>query len=92
MSSQLVFLYFRYFDGGAWVDTWHSGSSSGGAGSTPQLPMAVEVTLGTSPVPEEMTLEDYLAQYPTFRREIFIPAGKRELSGTVIQGAPGVTP
>jgi hypothetical protein len=90
MSPQLQFLNFRFFDGSAWQGYWRMEDPFGE--STPQtslLPMAVEITLGTEPKPEEMTVEDYLLEYPTFQRMVFVPAGARPLSGTVVRGGPG---
>ena len=91
MSGRMQFLGFRYFDGTGWRDSWHAAASS----SDPQqaaLPMGVEVTLGTEPKPADMDMEEYLLNNPTFRREIFVPAGARPASGTIVRDSGGVTP
>jgi type II secretory pathway pseudopilin PulG len=90
VSPRIQFLNFRYFDGTTWQDSWQPGQapSSTDANAAPAgpLPMGVEIILGTDPIPDEMDLEQYLLNYPTFRREVFVPAGAGPLSGTVVQG------
>lgn len=90
ISSRLCFLNFRYYDGTGWTDTW---SPSGGDTPTSLLPMAVEITIGFDPKPEEMTVEDFLLQnLPRFQRVVFVPAGARPQTGTVVRGAGGPLP
>jgi type II secretory pathway component PulJ len=98
VSSRIQFLNFRYFDGTAWQDSWSPGQAPAAAdpnsGPASPLPMGVEIILGTEPIPDEMDLEQYLLNYPTLRREVFVPAGAKPLGGTVVQGGGmgGATP
>jgi prepilin-type N-terminal cleavage/methylation domain-containing protein len=94
LSPQMQFLYFRFFDGTSWQDSWHM-EASGSAGDPQQaaaLPMGVEITLGTEPKPADMDLEEYLKNNRTFRREIFVPAGARPLSGTIVRDSGASLP
>ena len=83
IGPEIHFLHLHYFDAGApsedeaWKHEW--------AGS--DLPMAVEVILGATAMPEEMEVDDYLELYPTFRRTIFVPGGSKALSETFIKSA-----
>lgn len=63
LTEHIQFMRFRFWDGAAWVDAWDSSSP----------PLAVEVTLGNEPLPEEVAPEDY--PYELFRRVTFLPAG-----------------
>jgi type II secretory pathway component PulJ len=94
VSRQLRFLCFRFTsDGSNWQDYWRMEDPFGESSQpTGLLPMAVEITLGMEPRPPEMAVEDYLKEYPTFRRVVFVPAGARPLSGTVVRGAGGSGP
>lgn len=56
-------VYFRYFDGSEWLDTWNGSD----------LPLGVEVTFGTEP-PSEDEEEEYTGDL--FRRVIYVPAGQ----------------
>ena len=75
VSDQLRALRFRYFDGGAWYDSWND----------TRLPGAVEVTLASEVLPEVDELAELLgeAEAPAgevFRRMIFLP-GSRDTGG-----------
>ncbi|NQU76414.1 MAG: hypothetical protein HQ546_08900 [Planctomycetes bacterium] len=73
VAPSIRFLRLRFYDGTGWIESWTGGD----------LPMAVEITLGTGSVPEKMDVEDYLAAYETFRRVVAIPASKVDLATTV---------
>ena len=90
ISPRVQFLNFRFCDGATWRDSWQMGASSGGGG--PQLPMGVEVTLGTEPMPDNMDLETYLLTYPVYQRRIFVPAGAKPSGGGTIVLDRGVSP
>lgn len=79
MSSSIRFLSLRYFDGAGWAESWTGGD----------LPMAVEVILGTTPLPEGMELTAYLEQYETARRVVYIPGGRQALGTTIVRGLGG---
>lgn len=76
LSPHIKFVRFRYWQDSDWVDTW---TDSG-------LPLAVEITLGTQPLPEDTELEDYPIEYETYRRVVYIPAAKASLEGPIIRG------
>ncbi|MFP3937274.1 MAG: hypothetical protein ACLFVW_02950 [Phycisphaerae bacterium] len=67
LTEDIRFLRLRYWDGSAWITAW-SGSD---------LPVAVEVTLGRRPLPEDTTPEDY--PYETFTRVVHIPGSRAQL-------------
>ncbi len=96
LAPAIKFAYFRFHNGGViegaayeegepaydeemlddpWKDTWR--------GRT--LPLAVEVTLGAEPQPDGTTFEEYLEQYQTYRRVVYIPGTTLELQDTVSQ-------
>lgn len=75
ISPQIKFLRLRYWSGSEWA-----GSYGGG-----DLPLAVEVAMGTEPLPQGVSPDDY--PYPVFRRVVFVPGSKSSISGTVIRGA-----
>ncbi|MFB3894576.1 MAG: hypothetical protein ACE15C_21450 [Phycisphaerae bacterium] len=82
LAPSIKCLYLRYWDGAAWAASW------GGR----DLPLAVEVTLGTAPMPDGMTLEQYQEQYSFFRRVIYVPGGMKALGATtIIRGLDGTT-
>ena len=61
IAGPIKFIRFRYYDGGAWVDAW----------SDVTLPVAVEIILGVTPLPDKVLPEDYAD--PVFRRTVYIP-------------------
>lgn len=69
LSPDIRYLRFRYYDGTSWAGTWR--------GNT--LPVAVEMTLGLKPLPEDMTHEEY--PYDTFRRTVYLIGSQEESRG-----------
>lgn len=63
ITDAIRFIRFRYWDGAGWVDTW----------TTHRLPQAVEIELGTEPLPAELLPADY--PYDVFRRVVVVPSG-----------------
>jgi hypothetical protein len=61
LAEMVRFAHFRYWDGTAWLEAWDS----------PDLPPAVEVSLGFDPLPEGDLPEAY--PYEVFRRVIALP-------------------
>jgi type II secretory pathway component PulJ len=85
LSPNVKFISFRYFDGGNWRSAW-SGSD---------LPLAVEVTIGRTVLPEGMTAEEYPQYYETSKRVVYLPGGTKAMGATtIIQGldAGGLQP
>lgn len=76
LSGHIKFLRFRYWQDNDWVDTWSEGG----------LPLAVEITLGAEPLPEDTEPEDYPPEYESHRRVIYLPAAKASLEGPIIRG------
>lgn len=74
VSAGLKFLRLRYWDGTTWLESWGGND----------LPQAVEICLGREPLPEGVEPLQY--PYPLFRRVVFVPAGARAASGTVVRG------
>jgi len=62
LSERVKFIRFRYWDGAAWTDSWSGGG----------LPAAVRIDLGSEPLPEDLSPEEY--PYPTVWRIVAIPA------------------
>ena len=79
VAPQIRFVQFQYFSGSEYAK-----ESSGNS-----LPMAVEIILGTTPQPADMDVEDYLLEYPTYRRVVYVPASTASLQGTVVRGLNG---
>jgi len=93
IAPGIRFVRFRYHDGGStasegefgeirdadggWVDVWDRA----------ELPLAVEITLGTEPLAEQMEAEEYLDQFETFRRVVYLPASTIRLAAADLQGA-----
>ena len=68
LTDQVRFIRFRFWDGGAWQESW-----------TNQVPPpGVEVVLGTEPLPDDATPETY--PYEQFRRVVVVPAGSARRS------------
>lgn len=88
LSPQVKFVMFRYFNGEEYVGTWESND----------LPLAVEIILGSEPLPADVepedlvdvSLDEFRAIYPysVQRRVIFVPGGLKAMGGPV-QGRPG---
>ncbi|MGC9453924.1 MAG: hypothetical protein ACP5HU_03590 [Phycisphaerae bacterium] len=64
LTGRIRFLRLRYWDGSAWITAW-SGSD---------LPVAVEVTVGRRPLPQDTTPEEY--PYETFTRVVYVPGSQ----------------
>lgn len=77
LTPRIKFLYVRYWDGAGWQPSWGGGD----------LPTAVEITLGTEPLEEEMNPEDY--PHPVFRRVVYVPGSTQALGGTIVRGLRG---
>ena len=58
------FLHFRFWDGSAWLDSW--------ADVVP--PLAVEVSFGIEPQPDDALPEEY--PFEVFRRVVLLPGGR----------------
>lgn len=61
LATEIQFVRLRYWDGTGWLEAWDA----------PDLPLAVEVSLGTEPMPENEIAEAYSAE--VFRRVILLP-------------------
>jgi len=61
MAEAIRFARFRFWDGTAWLEAWDS----------PGLPMAVEISLGLEPLPENDLPDAY--PYELFRRIVVLP-------------------
>lgn len=77
LSELIRFVGFRYWRGGIWLGSWSGGD----------LPQAVEITVGSEPLPEGTEIEDY--PYPVFRRVVYLPGGFAGQRGAIIRGGPG---
>ncbi len=80
IAPQFKFVSFRYWDNqaGEWLESWEGGD----------LPLAVEVSLGAQPLPEEMEPADY--PFETVRRIVYVPGGLKAFGGsTIIRGLRG---
>jgi len=80
VAPEFKFVSFAYWDneGGEWLETWEEND----------LPLAVEISLGREPLPEDLEPIEY--PYPTFRRTIYVPGGMRAFGGTtIIRGLGG---
>jgi len=75
VSSEVKFLALRYYHEGVWLTSWSS-----------DVPRAVEITLGASPLPDDTQPQDY--PYETFRRVVHLPAAPlpQQRGGTVVRG------
>jgi type II secretory pathway component PulJ len=62
LATEIQFVRLRYWDGTGWLEAWDA----------PELPYAVEVTLGAEALPENEVPEAYSAEF--FRRVILLPA------------------
>lgn len=73
IAPDVKFLGLRYWSDGEWLDNWGGGD----------LPLAVEIRLGTLPLPEDMSPADY--PYDAFRRVVYLP-GSRGRGGDGVRG------
>jgi prepilin-type N-terminal cleavage/methylation domain-containing protein len=74
LADGLNYIAFRYFDGSAWQESW----------TQPTLPVAVEITIGDSPLEEGVDPEEYDGDIS--RRVVYLPgveqgASKRGIGG-----------
>jgi len=76
LCGGIKFLAFRYFQDGIWLESWAGGD----------LPVAVEITMGLEPLPEDTPPEEY--PYPVFRRVVYLPGAGGARRGGVVRG-PG---
>jgi hypothetical protein len=60
-NTRLQYARFRFWNGTDWQESW----------STAELPAGVEVSLGSDPLPEGLTPEEY--PFELYRRIIFLP-------------------
>jgi len=74
LSGGIKFLAFRYFQDGIWLESWAGGD----------LPVAVEITMGLDPLPEDTPAEEY--PYPVFRRVVYLPGAVAPRRGNVVRG------
>ena len=72
LSEHIKFVGFRYWDGNAWADSWSGGD----------MPLAVEISLGTEPLPANTDPAEY--PFETVRRTVYIPAGEKPLTGGAV--------
>jgi type II secretory pathway pseudopilin PulG len=78
------FLSLRYWDNeaGQWLTQWDGDD----------LPMAVRIVLGVEPLPEGVE-DDEEYPFETFRRIVYVPAGKTPFGGSaILRGAGGRRP
>jgi hypothetical protein len=64
ITDVIRFVHFRYWDGTAWVEMW----------GDVVPPLAVEVSLGFDPQPDDALPGEY--PFEVFRRVIALPAGR----------------
>ena len=84
VSRDMFGLFFRYHNGAGWLDNW----------SGRDLPLAVEVWMSPTPLPEDLGGEDavdFLSNLPeVYRRVIYLPGGTKAQSLPFAgRGAPG---
>ena len=72
LTEQIKFLRFRYHIG-VLTDGWGNGWTQ------PELPLAVEITLGTEPLPEDMEVDEYLTTYETRTRVVYLPGSTNKM-------------
>jgi type II secretory pathway pseudopilin PulG len=73
VTEAFPFVRFRYWDGQAWTESWNNTF----------LPSAVEVTLGSEPLPTEVEPADYPSE--VFRRVIYLPGSVRDTADTLFE-------
>jgi len=72
LTPNIKFLNLRYWDGANWLDRWSGGD----------LPKAVEITMGSEPLPAEMAPDLY--PYTKFRRVVYLPGRPLVSSGMLV--------
>jgi len=79
IAQSFKFLSLRYWDNqsGDWLETWDGR----------EAPVAVEIVIGIEPLPENTEPADY--PFETFRRVVYVPAGKKSFGGAAIMRSPG---
>ncbi len=79
IAPSFQFLSLRYWDNqsGDWLETWDGGD----------VPLAVEIVIGIEPLPENTEPAEY--PFETFRRVVYVPAGKTSFGGAAIMRSPG---
>ena len=79
VAPSFHFLSLRYWDNqsGEWLETWDGGD----------VPLAVEVVIGIEPLPEDTEPAEY--PFETFRRVVYVPAGKTSFGGAGVMRSPG---
>jgi prepilin-type N-terminal cleavage/methylation domain-containing protein len=80
LAPTIQFISFRYFDGSTWQSQW----------SRSDLPLAVEVTIGESPLPEGQTPESY--PYTSFKRVVQLPSAPGSNPGNNAATQPATQP
>jgi len=99
VAPPVKYVRFRYHDGEGWVDAWppqladeefvEGLADDAGAAELLRragMPLAVEITLGDEPIPEDMPVEEYLTQYETSRRVVHIPGSNLASMGPLKRG------
>jgi prepilin-type N-terminal cleavage/methylation domain-containing protein len=74
LAPSMRFLRLRYWNGTTWLESW----------SRSDLPGAVEIVMGEQPLPDGVLPMEY--PYDTFRRVVYVPAGAKTPTGTIIRG------
>jgi len=64
LTEEIAYLHLRYWQDGQWSESWTGGD----------LPQAVEITLGTEPLPAGMAPADY--PYAVLRRVVYLPGSR----------------
>jgi type II secretory pathway component PulJ len=77
LTPYIQHLQFQFFDGTTWTNVWRDKG----------LPLAVEITMGFEPLPEDTEPQDY--PYPVFRRIVHLPGATTSLQGPIIRGLGG---
>lgn len=74
LTDLIHFVRLRYWDGSAWQESWDKA----------ELPRGVEIALGSEPLPEDVTPDEY--PYELFRRVIYLPGSgvQEDLSWLVL--------
>lgn len=81
LSTQTRFVRFQYWDGAEWLTAWDPAEQEG-------LPKAVEVAIGTQPLPENTEPVDY--EFDLIRRVIYLPgASGQSAEGSLLRGLSG---
>ena len=78
LTEAIQFVRFRFWDGRTWLESWDATAP----------PVAVEISLGLDPLPENTLPEEYPSEL--FRRVVYLPAGSpvEEATDAPITAAP----